>query len=181
MILPQYLQEEVEKFCKIKKIPYIRGKVPSQYVSDIKTFLNERLRKERDTTRRKEEDIKFSIKIAVKKLMKETLAKGKIFQNSPIEEYMGQALIENGFKGRFKCRQKIGTKEVDILFPKERLVVECDGKAYHADERWQINRDQKRDRYLAKKGYRVIHIEGLAIRRSIGRCIEQIEKALKMF
>jgi len=52
---------------------------------------------------------------------------------------------------------------VDVLWPKQRLVVEVDGYAYHAN-RAAFERDRRRDQRLIAAGYRVIRVTWLQLR-----------------
>ena len=47
--------------------------------------------------------------------------------------------------------------EVDLLWREQRLVVEIDGYAFHSS-RSSFERDRRKDRELAAKGYRVIRV-----------------------
>jgi very-short-patch-repair endonuclease len=47
--------------------------------------------------------------------------------------------------------------EVDLLWPKERLIVEVDGFAFHST-RAAFERDRRRDARLQARGYRVLRI-----------------------
>ena len=78
----------------------------------------------------------------------------------------------------FEKQYIIGTKMVDFAFPKQRLVVECNGYKWHKHDKGQIEGDIKRDIYLAKKGWRVLHFSGIQIRRNIRGCINEIKEAL---
>ena len=73
---------------------------------------------------------------------------------------------------------KIGTKRVDFAYPNQRLVIECDGYKWHRQDKEQIERDIERDKYLARKGWRVLHFSGVQIRRNIKGCINEIKEAL---
>lgn len=175
MIIPEYLQKEVKKYCKLKNIFLVRGKIPTNHVSEIQRFISDRLKKDRAVTRRKEEKTKLHIKSTITKIMD--------FDNSisPIEEYMADALSQTEFYKYCRRQFEIGAKTVDFAFPIAKLVIECDGRAYHFSDTSQIEHDQKRDKYLARKGWRVLHIEGFAIRRNIGLCIEKIKEQLEPF
>jgi len=72
----------------------------------------------------------------------------------------------------------IGTKVVDFAFQEQKLVVECDGYKWHKQDKEQIERDIERDKYLARKGWRVLHFSGVQIRRNIEGCINEIKEAL---
>jgi len=55
---------------------------------------------------------------------------------------------------RFRVQVEIGADRVDFLLG-ERLVIEVDGKEFHADDRW-FERDRARDARLSALGYRVL-------------------------
>lgn len=175
MILPAYLEKEVEKYCEIRGIPFQDNVVSSAYVDEVKKFILQRLKKDRIVTKRQEEDKEAHIKATLMKLI------GVEEPKISIEDYLRDALIRGDLYKDCKEQFEIGTKRVDFAFVKERLAVEADGKQYHFTEKWQIERDQKRDKYLARKGWRVLHIEGLAIRRNVGLCVEKIKAALAGF
>lgn len=175
MIYPAHMEGEIIKFCEIAGIPLVRGIVPSEHVRKVENFVLSKMKQDRLRTKRFEETNRFHI--------------GNIFNNairglnfeSPIEEYMATALIKHGLMQHCRIQFEIGTKRVDFAFPLAHLAVECDGMEYHFLEQEQIEKDQKRDVYLAKKGWRVLHIEGLAIRRNIDLCIEKIKGELRPF
>ncbi len=52
---------------------------------------------------------------------------------------------------------RLGTYEVDFLWPEQRLVVEVDGYAYHGN-RAAFERDRERDVALAALGYTVMRV-----------------------
>ena len=66
---------------------------------------------------------------------------------------------------------------VDILFAKERLVLEVDGRKYHGDDRFQD--DRRRDNRLVSAGYCVLHFTwaDLTLRSHI--MLEQVRVNLK--
>jgi hypothetical protein len=68
--------------------------------------------------------------------------------------------------------------EVDALWPRQRLVVELDGYAYHRS-RAAFERDRKRDERLQLAGFRVVrftarrlHRDPVAVQRTIRRLLE---------
>ena len=176
MIYPDYLAEEVEKYCKICNIPLCSGAIPKNRLHEVKEFIAARMKKDRLATRRIEEKKRFRVKgEALRKWLEENTT------TSPIEEYLEMGLKNEGLSKYFKRQHPIGTKTVDFACEKAHLVVECDGKAYHHTDQEQIERDQERDKYLARKGWRVLHIEGLAIRRNIKLCTGKIQEAINPF
>jgi len=171
MILDSYLLEKVKKYCQVAGIPFSKDKFSSKNKTELQNFISGQTKKDRMITKRKEEDNKMSIGLMIKKMV------GNVKVESPIEEYLCDALIQEDF-ANFETQYQIGKYRVDIAFVEYKLVVECDGQEYHFSDRQQIERDQARDKYLARKGWRVLHIGGLAIRRNIDLCIEKIREAL---
>ena len=90
-------------------------------------------------------------------------------------------MVVEGLGKHLRTQFNIGSKRVDFAFPIAKLVVEADGKEYHRANQRQLDRDMQRDKYLARKGWRVLHIEGLAIRRNLGLCLEKIKEQLKPY
>lgn len=175
MIYPDHVESELLKFCEINSIPIRNGIVPTAFVGQVNAFIQHKIRSDRYRTRVKEEinDLKIQPNILEILNLKVT--------ESPIEDYLLNALKEHDLDKHCRPQFEIGTKRVDFAFPIAKLVVECDGKQYHFSDSDQIERDQKRDLYLAKKGWRVLHIEGLAIRRNIDLCIKRIKENLEPF
>jgi very-short-patch-repair endonuclease len=68
---------------------------------------------------------------------------------------------------------------VDALWPKQRLIVEVDGYAYHA-HRAAFERDRRRDQQLIAAGYRVIRITWIQLRDRPIETITAIVKALAL-
>lgn len=67
--------------------------------------------------------------------------------------------------------------EVDFAWRKERLVVEIDGYAHHAD-RAAFERDRRRDGVLAAAGFRVIRVTWRQLTREPARVLAQLAQAL---
>jgi len=173
LIYPEHIQEEVFKYYKLAGINIEKGIVSSIQAEEIKKFINYKLKVDRNKTRAIKYQRSFEINDELQKI------KNKF--ESPIEEYLYAAFIENGLDKHCRPQFEIGTKRVDFAFPIAKLAVECDGKRYHFTEKSQIEHDQKRDKYLARRGWRVLHIEGLAIRRNIDLCIKKVKENLVPF
>jgi very-short-patch-repair endonuclease len=75
----------------------------------------------------------------------------------------------------FRRRVVIGRCIVDFLAPSVRLVVEVDGE-YHAT---RVGADARRDRKLARMGYRVLRLDGGLVRRNVHASVEEIRQALE--
>ena len=173
MILPDKYLEEVIKYCEFKNIAIQDGKVPAYCENEIKDYIAQRMKKERAITRRLEEESRISIAPTIAKILGVVKP-----EESPIEEYLWIAL-ERAELSFLAIRQfEIGSYKIDFAFPKYKLAVECDGAEYHRGTELQLERDQKRDKYLARKGWRTLRIEGIAIRRDIQYCMERIRKAI---
>ena len=84
--------------------------------------------------------------------------------------------IRGGRLGVWFYRQVvIGRFIVDFLAPKERLIVEVDG-GYHST---RAGADARRDRKLARMGYRVLRLDADLVRRDVHAAVEQIRLALR--
>ena len=64
---------------------------------------------------------------------------------------------------------------VDFLAPRQRLVVEIDGRAYHDRRRAA---DARRDRKLARLGYRVLRLEADLVTYNLSEAVARIATAL---
>lgn len=78
---------------------------------------------------------------------------------SPIGQKLVTAL--NRFSVYPATQFKIGNCTVDICLPDDKIVVECDGAAFHTDK----EKDRRRDRYITKQGYWVLRYTGSEIHR----------------
>jgi very-short-patch-repair endonuclease len=67
--------------------------------------------------------------------------------------------------------------EVDVYWPKQRLVVEADGRAYHGHE-LAFDRDRDRDRDLTLAGYRVIRVTWRQLEDNPSKTVAAIASAL---
>lgn len=171
LIYPDYLEEQIFKYCQLANIPLIHGTVPARYREEVEKFIRVRIKTDRLRTRKIEETQKISINPVVQTMISNTV-------ESPIEEFMMQAFVSAGINQHCRLQFEIGKKRVDFAFPVANLVVECDGRNFHFGDEAQIEKDQKRDQYLAKRGWRVKHFDGLMIRRNITDCIAEIKEIL---
>jgi very-short-patch-repair endonuclease len=64
---------------------------------------------------------------------------------------------------------------VDFLAPRQKLVVEVDGRAYHRHRR---PADARRDRKLARLGYRVLRLDAELVERNLPEAVSRIRAAL---
>jgi very-short-patch-repair endonuclease len=64
---------------------------------------------------------------------------------------------------------------VDFLAPAQKLIVEVDGRDYHARRR---GADERRDRRLARLGYRVLRLDADGVTRNLPEAVARIQAAL---
>lgn len=77
------------------------------------------------------------------------------FRTSPLEGEAVQALRAAGF--RFQYQFTLGRYRFDLAFPRQRLLIELDGKSWHNSRRSRA-RDACKQRYAESEGWRVVHI-----------------------
>lgn len=178
MLIEEKFKDKVIKFCALKNIPIERGFIPQKYAGEISEFIKNSLDKERQTTKRLEENLQsrlnFSIKSVIHKLS------GMVIEY-PIETYLWDALEREELFYMARKQYEIGPYRIDIAFPVCKLAIECDGAEYHRANITQLERDQKRDKYLARKGWRTIRFSGIEIRRDINFCITKTKECLGDF
>lgn len=86
---------------------------------------------------------------------------------TPIERRLAKLMRENRIA--FRAQVPVGRYFVDFLIG-EKLVVECDGEAWHDPER-----DQQRDKDLFELGFRTLRITGRAINNDPKSSVERIK------
>jgi len=69
---------------------------------------------------------------------------------------------------------EVGPYRVDFAVPERKLLIELDGHDFHKT-RQQRTYDAKRDRYLIKDGWRVLHFTGSEIHNNVFSCIDEIK------
>lgn len=93
--------------------------------------------------------------------------------DAPVHIYMGE-YYEDGtrFDGTHLWPQvQIGNYRVDFLFEyigprgRRRVIVECDGHAFHERTKEQASSDKARDRFLVSRGFQVLRFTGSEIYR----------------
>lgn len=70
----------------------------------------------------------------------------------------------------------LGRYRVDFAIPSEHIVIEVDGAAYHSSDE-QIIYDTKRDIWLKREGWQVLHFTARHVMNWPGRVIEDIQEA----
>ena len=78
---------------------------------------------------------------------------------------------------KFRREFPIPPYTVDFCCVALKLIVEVDGEHHQTDEGRQ--HDQRRDRYLAERGYPVVRIPGYEVLRNPAAVRRQIEKAIE--
>lgn len=173
MILPAYLEEKVEEFCKEQNIEVINGRIPMRYQKYVHNYIEKVLKSDRARTRSQQYFVKGKIGFVLNSMI------GDFKVSSPIEVLLWEALEKNGLISGAVKQHPIGKCKIDIAYPDKKLAIECDGREYHRENYEQIERDQKRDKYLARKGWRTLRIEGVAIHRNINLCVRKINEKLQ--
>lgn len=91
---------------------------------------------------------------------------------SPIERKLFNALTFNGYQ--VFTQKQVGPYRGDLFIP-PKLIIECDGKAYHLDKA----RDRRRDSYIRKQGYSVMRVSGSRINGDIKGVLRRVERKLQ--
>ena len=105
--------------------------------------------------------------------------------DSPIEKLLAGAILgwidHYGIVAAVKTQAAIGPFRADILIEERsrRLVVECDGAAYHASKE-QVEHDKRRDRYCASRGICVMRFSGAEINRDPRGCAAEVGLWIKL-
>ena len=112
------------------------------------------------------------------------------FFNTKIELAFAKEMSKRNIS--FVSQFSIDNKFVcDFAMPAVKLIIECDGDYWHANpkiydknklHKRQINnlkRDKFKDKYLNKKGWKVIRFFGSDIKENISNCVDKVEKFLK--
>lgn len=100
---------------------------------------------------------------------------------SPIEATLARAIALEIERSDLNCEQRaqerIGAYRADIYIETKdgrALVVECDGAAFHAATKEQVERDKKRDRFFAARGVSVMRFSGSEINRCPEACAAEV-------
>lgn len=92
---------------------------------------------------------------------------------SPIQERLYDALRKEGY--RVLAEYETCGYQVDLVIPKYRLAIECDGMAYHSHPK-QKKLDRKKTAVLTKNCWKVMRFQGWEINKRLHRCIHQINE-----
>lgn len=97
---------------------------------------------------------------------------------TPIHRRLMTALEATKAGARGKAEYKIGPYYADIAYPDVRLCVECDGRDYHTSPS-DRERDERRNNYMAKLGWKVRRFRGRDIHHAVQACVEIVLADLK--
>ena len=89
-------------------------------------------------------------------MLRQLVEAGRAFTRSEAELKMLR-LIRSADLPTPRVNARVAGYEVDFLWPDQRLVVEVDGHAYHANRR-AFERDRERDAALAAAGITVVRV-----------------------
>jgi very-short-patch-repair endonuclease len=76
----------------------------------------------------------------------------------------------------FRRQQVIGNYIVDFLCSAQKLVIEVDGDAYHAQ---RISADAARDRRLGRAGFTVVHLPASLVKADLAAAVARVQAALR--
>jgi len=94
-----------------------------------------------------------------------------------IEEPLGDALIEHGYKEGevFIYQYPVGGYFLDFAFIKEKIDIETDGERWHPEGN---PRDKVRDANLKKMGWKVLRFPGNRIKRDLDGVIKEVAEVV---
>lgn len=99
---------------------------------------------------------------------------------SPIEQIMQEIIwILEGRHGlHFENQVSFGKYTVDFLCKEIKLIIECDGFAYHSQYE-QLEKDKIRDRFFIQEGYKTMRFLGKEILDNPFGVLEDIREVIK--
>jgi len=92
---------------------------------------------------------------------------------SPIEALLAQAILAQPWGGMLKAQHRIGPYRADLALLDHRIVIECDGHAYHSTKE-QRGHDAQRDRFIVAQGWRVLRCTGSEIHADVSKVVADI-------
>ena len=115
------------------------------------------------------------------------------YKDTKIEKIMRKAVYDSGLRG-YRLHYKLPGKP-DIVFPKYKVTIFCDGEFWHGKhyygKRWKykrywqdkikynMDRDKKNNRNLRKSGWSVLRFWEKDIEKKMDKCIRKIKRKLK--
>jgi len=118
--------------------------------------------------------------------------------DTAIEKAVIQELIKRGYRLEtdFTTQYNFyGVFSCDICFPKQKLIVECDGDYWHVNPKKYagksldkiqiktINKDKAKNAYIAKadnSAWRMLRFWETDIRKDVSKCVDEIENYLQV-
>jgi very-short-patch-repair endonuclease len=94
---------------------------------------------------------------------------------TPSEAQLWEQIRRRQLGVQFRRQVPIGGFIVDFLAPKERLILEVDGPYHQQRQR----ADARRDRKLARLGYRILRLEAELVLRQMPGVLKRILAAVK--
>lgn len=85
-----------------------------------------------------------------------------------IEKKLNGAMLK--LKLSPESQYRIGKYFVDFAFPEIGLAIECDGEYWHRDK----VKERRRDQYIRRRGWSLIHFKGVDISRAAEECAEEV-------
>ncbi len=99
-------------------------------------------------------------------------------RKSMIERRLYVALKKVGY--RVKAQYTMGPYRCDLAIPKYKLVIECDGAAFHGTKHQQ-KLDKRKTAYIKRKHHwKVLRFTGSQINGEMEKCVEKIHQTTGM-
>ncbi|MCX6818432.1 MAG: DUF559 domain-containing protein [Candidatus Aenigmarchaeota archaeon] len=128
--------------------------------------------------------------------LKDMMKRRRLKQVFPTKDTKIEIMMKNELNLRgiedFKMHIPIeNTCQPDIVFLKDRLVVQCDGDWYHANpkrynrknlhkiQKFIVEKDKRQDKILRKSGWIILRFWESSIEKDVSKCADIIEKHLK--
>jgi len=108
---------------------------------------------------------------------REKIRAARLKQIIPSKDTTIEKLIQKNYnveKFTFQKHYSIGCWQVDIAFPDQKLVVECDGDYWHQLARKKL-RDEELNKYIDEIRWKILHFHEHEILRSPSECVDKIE------
>ncbi len=110
-----------------------------------------------------------------KQLMSPALHEIARISESPIETQLFQALLgHDSLRDKIKLQHEVGPYRLDFALPCVKLAIEADGHQWHRADPGQIQRDQRRDAYLARLGWLTLRFTGSQIYKDGAECADRV-------
>lgn len=103
-----------------------------------------------------------------------TVAKARKLRRlmSPPEARLWQILRARPAQLKFRRQHPVGPYVADFYCPRKRLIIEVDGMAHEMGDNPQ--RDERRDEWLRERGYRIVRIPAVEVKRDVEAVLHHI-------